>query len=163
MSAPTPTARLAPPGTKLEDPFPTTVAISGSANINLWELSVKPPGVDGGDGIDTSTMFNTVYHTMSPRVLKKITDCTGKHAYDPAVLPDIVAVINQPRSITVHFSTGQTWTFWGYLKSFTPSDNARVGSMPEADTVFVVTNEDPTTKTEEAPIYQAASGTGTGV
>lgn len=163
MAAPTPTARLAPPGRRLTDPFPTTIAIAGAANINLWETSVKPPGVDNGDGIDTSTMFNETYHTSAPRVLKKITDATGKHAYDPAVLPDIIAIIGVVKSITVHFSSGKTWTFWGYLKSFTPGDNAQMGSMPEADTVFVATNEDPNTGTEEAPVYHAAAGTGTGV
>lgn len=163
MAAPTPTARLAPPGLKMTDPFPTTIAIKDYANINLWETSIKPPGVDGGEGISTTTMLNEVWHTMSPRVLKKMTEASGKYAYDPAVLPNIVACINVVKEITVHFPSGKTWCFWGYLQKFLPGENAQMGSMPEADCTFIVTNEDPNTLTEEGPVYAAAVGTGTGV
>lgn len=163
MTAPTPTARLAPNGTKMDDPFPTTVCFAADPDVAFWEKSVKPPGVDGGDGIDTTTMFNEVYHTKASRVLKMLSNAGGKAAYDPAVLPMIVALINVETSITVHFPSGKTWTFYGYLKSFTPSENSFNGGQPEADFDIVVTNCDPTSRAEEAPVYAAAVGTGTGV
>lgn len=53
------TTRSAPGGTKLGDGFSTKIAFAADADVSLWEKTVTPPGVDGGDAVDTSTMHNT--------------------------------------------------------------------------------------------------------
>jgi hypothetical protein len=161
MAAPTPVARVAPVGTKLDDPFPTTMCFGVDPTIGLWEKTIKPPGLDGREPIDTTTMFNQKVVTKAPRVLIDTTNATGKYQYDPACLtPLLTTVLNKRGVITVWFASGASWCFYGYLQKFTPSENSDSTEPPMADIEVVQTNWDPVHNVEALPVYTASSGTG---
>lgn len=158
MAAPTPTTRGTPAGIKLKDGFSTKITFARNTTISLWEKAVKPPGVDGGDSIDQTTMHNTAWETMAPGTLKKLTQSTFTAAYDPNVYNQIVSHINIEDTITVTHPDGSTTAFYGYLKSFEPTEN-RIRAQPEAQCVIVPTNFDPSAKVEAGPATASVSGT----
>jgi hypothetical protein len=146
-----------PIGIKLHDGYQILIAFANNPAIGLWEKSVKPPGLDGGEKIDQTTMHNTVWMTASPQYLIGLTDGTSKVAYDPGAWDDIFEQVNANQSITVHFPDGSALAFFGYLKSFEPDDLVR-GTQPEATITVVVTNVDPTTCAESGPIMVPGNG-----
>lgn len=158
MAAPAPTVRQTPAGIKLKDGFPTKITIGLDPDISFWEKSVKPPGADGGDEIDQTTMHNVDVTTKAPQSLIDFTVCSGVAAYDPNILNQILATINMETTITLTFSDGSTWSFYGYLKIFDPQELTR-GVQPEANFEIVVTNWDPTNKVEAVPAVASVSGT----
>lgn len=157
MAAPSPTARSTPSGIRLDDGFSTKITFATDTNIELWERTVTPPGVDGGDAIDTSTMHNSAWRTFASRALKTLTDCTFTAAYDPACLTPIIALINVHTTITVTFPDGSTWAFFGFLRQFTPGDMSE-GAMPEATVTITPTNVD-SSMAEQAPVLASVAGT----
>lgn len=161
MAAPATTARVESSGLKQVAGFSTQIAFSLDANVAFWEQEVQPPGYDGGDKIETSTMFNTLYETFSPRTLIEITDTSVVAAYDPLVFTEIVSLINKAipdGAVTVHFPDGSTLDFFGYLKSFIPQALVK-GEQPKADIVIVCTNWDPTNSLEVGPVMTEVAGT----
>ncbi len=50
---------------RLDDGYQTLIEFAENPAIKLWEKSVTPPGIDGGDAIDTTTML----HGPSSRLL----------------------------------------------------------------------------------------------
>lgn len=145
-------ARQAPGGTRMDDGFSTLIALTGDPDISFWEKTVKPPGIDGGDAIETTTMHNVDWRSMAPRALKTLTDSDLTVAYDPAVYDQIVLQINVNQLITVHFPDGSELDFWGFLRVFEPQDNEE-GSQPEATINLTPTNID-AAGDEIAPNYK---------
>lgn len=158
MAAPTPTTRSTPVGIKLDDGFSSKITFAADPDISFWEKTLQPPGVDGGDAVETTTMHNVTYRTMGPRQLKTLTNSSSVVAYDPAVLTQIIALINVRTTITVTFPDGSTWAYYGFLKSFEPSD-LQEGEQPEATVEIVPTNFDPTNKVEAGPALASVAGT----
>ena len=158
MAAPATTARGAPPGYKMPDGFKTTIAFAKKANVNFWEKTVKPPSIEGGDKIDTTTMLNTAWRTSDARHLKTLSESTAMVAYDPDVLPEILTLVNNPGSITVHFPDNSTLDFYGFMSKFEIGDH-KEGEMPEATVTICPTNWDPVNFVEVGPVFTAASGT----
>ncbi len=158
MANPTTTARVAPTGIRLTDGFKSVVAFARDSNINLWEIEVTPPGADGGDKIETTTMHNTRRRTFAPRALITTTDGAMRVAYDPNVYTEILNIINEPGSITYHLPDGSTVDVWGFLKEFTP-DGLVEGSMPTANCVIVHTDTDPDDGSEAGPVVTSVAGT----
>ena len=156
--APPTTARGTPTGNAMTDGFPVKIACVNAPTISFWEKAVMEPGIDGGDPIPTSTMFNVKWHTAAPRVLLKSTDATGTAAYEPAVLTQILAQINVPQGWTVTFPNGDTYSWWGWLQSFVPDTNEE-GKQPEAKFKVNVSNVNPTSGAEEGPVLVSAGGT----
>lgn len=154
----TTTERQAPSGIKLDDGFSTLIAFAADPDVSLWEKTVKPPGLDGGDPIETSTMHNTALRTFASRSLKTMTDVTFTSAYDPKVYDQLLALINVEGSITLHFSNGDTLDFFGYLRLVDPQEISE-GEQPEAQCTIVCTNTDPSTGAETLPNYKTAAGT----
>ena len=159
MTAPTPTARGTPAGIPLQNSFPCKITLGTLTTVSFWEKEVQAPGYDGGDAIDTVTMFNTRYKTKARRALIEVTPMKGKAAYDPNVLEQIKTQINVAQTITKSWADGSTVAFYGYLKSFVPATETGDGTQPEADFEIVATNWDPVAKTEEAPVITYVSGT----
>ena len=162
MGAPASTNRTDPStvanARKLEDGYSTKVAFSRDSNIVLWEKTVTPPGIDGGDEIDTSTMFNTTWRTRVARSLKTLTPCSFTAAYDPSVYDEILGLINQDNgAVTVHFPDGSKLDFWGYLKNFQPNEHTE-GEMPTATVTIEATMLD-ASFAEQAPVLASVSGT----
>lgn len=159
MAAPTVTNRGTPAGERLPNGYQSFFAFSRNPTISLWEMELTPPGIDGGDPVQTSTQHNEEWETMAPAALKTLTEHEFTAAYDPRVYDDILDLINQPDSITNHFPDTSSLVYWGYLKSFEP-DSLSNGEMPQASCTIVPTNTDPTTGEEEPPVYTAGTGTG---
>ena len=149
---------LTPSGTFLEDGFPTKIAFSSNDNAALWEKTVTPPGYDGGDKINVTTMHNAAWRTFAARALKELTDSAFSAAYDPKAYNDLMSVINVEQTLTVHFPDGSTLAFYGYLKSFLP-DEVSEGEQPTATVEIVATNRNPSTGAEAGPTYTASTGT----
>jgi hypothetical protein len=152
MSAPAHTARIAPSGNRLDDGFSTIIAFEADPDIKFWEKAVTPPGFDGGDAIPTSTMHNETLRTFAAAALSTMTDASIRVAYDPAVYPQIRALINVEGAITVHFPAGDKLSFFGFLRTFEPDELAE-GAQPEATISITCTNQDPVTGDEEDPVY----------
>ena len=158
MAAPATTTRSTPLGKILEDGYSTKIAFARKADVSFWEKTVKPPGIDGGDPIDITTMHNTAWRTMVPRNLKTLTESTATVGYDPNVYNHIVELINQEGAITCHFSDGSKLDFFGYLRTFEPSDHSE-GENPEATITITPTHYDPTNDVEAAPVLTSIAGT----
>ena len=136
----TTSTRIAPTGVPLDDGHATKITFAADTNVTFWEKSVKPPGLDGGDAIDQTTMFNTVYRTTAPRALKTLTEVSCTAAWDPVCYTDILALININGWITIRFPDGTTLDFVGFLKSFEPGELVE-GTQPECTITVVPTNQ----------------------
>jgi hypothetical protein len=137
---------------------------SQDPDISFWMKTVTPPGIDGGDAVENTTMHNSTWRTFSPRALATLTEATFTAAYDPNVYYDIVGaggsggILNAEGSITVHFPDGSTLDFFGYLRMFEP-DALEEGSQPEATVTIQPTNWDPSAKVEAGPVMTEVVGT----
>jgi hypothetical protein len=158
MAAPSITHRQKPSGTRLDDGYQTLTTPSVDPNIEFWEKTVQPPGFDGGEPIDTTTMHNIRWRSMRPRVLIHMTPAKVKAAYDPRVYTDILAILNVQCSWSVHMPDASAIVFWGFLKDFEADANEE-GKQPEATLTIIPTNQDPGTHTEESPLYIPSTGT----
>lgn len=159
MAAPTPTARVAPTGIKLKDGYQALITFALDPNIEFWEKQVTPPGMDGGDPIDQTTMHNVDWRTSAPRALITLTNSSVTVAYDPTVYTACLNLINRETTITVTFSDGSTVAFFGFLKSFTPAAMVE-GTQPEATIEIVPTNFDNgAAKVESGPAVAGVAGT----
>lgn len=136
----TTTARGTPTGPYFEDGFQTLIAFAADPDVKLWEKTVKPPGVDGGDPIDITTMHNDDLRTSAPRSLKTLTQATMTVAYAGESYDQIMALINVNGWITAHLPDGSTYDFVGYLKSFEPNGHEE-GGFPLANCTIVPTNQ----------------------
>lgn len=157
-AAPSATVRVAPSGIKLKDGFSTKVTFATDTNLEIWEKTVKPPGIDGGDAIDQTTMHNTTWRTMAARQLKTLTEASSKFAYDPSCYTAFIALINVETTITKTFPDGSTLAFYGFLKMVEFDDLAE-GTQPEGTMTIVPTNFDPTNKVEAGPTITSVAGT----
>lgn len=163
MAAPATTARLNPSsaptnGIAFEDGYQALLAFNINPSVKIWEKTVKPPGMDGGDAIETSTMHNTTWRTFAPRSLKTLTEMTIKGAYDPDVKNDILLLINVRGSITLTYPDGSTEDFYGYLR-VADFDELVEGTHPEGTFTIQPTNWDPVNRVEAAPVLTEVAGT----
>lgn len=158
MAAPTPLARETPGGIMLDDGYQTLITLTVDPDISFWEKTVTPPGWDGGDPIETSTMHNTEVRTFSLRSLKTLTPVTLTAAYDPVALDQIRAVVNVETTVTVTHPDGSTIAFYGGLTKADPSDCAE-GAQPEITITIQPTNYDPVNHVEALPVVNEVAGT----
>lgn len=156
MAAPVATTRQTPSGIPLKSGHPTKITIALDPDISFWEVEVTPAGVDGGEFIDQTTMFNVTVVTKAEGDLVDITQSSGTAAYDPAVYSQIMSVINKPTTITERFKDGSTRAYFGYLRSFTPQSHTR-GQQPRAAFTIEATNWDGTA--EQIPVVVSVAGT----
>ena len=139
----------------LKDGFSTIIKLTG-ADVTFWEKAVTPPGLDGGEPIDITTMRNISVRTKSARDLYDVTPAALNVAYDPTVYDSIIAAININQSIVITFPDGGTLTWYGYLQKFTP-EALEEGKQPMAAISLVPTNI--TDDVETIPVMVAGSGT----
>lgn len=158
VTPPVATPRGTPTGIPLQDGFSTKITIAANTTVSFWEKTVKPPAIEGGDAIDTTTMFNVLWKTKAPRKLLEIPDFTITVAYDPVMYTAALSLVNVPSTITVTFPEGTTIAFYGYMKNFVPNDVSE-GVFPEASVTLVVTNYDNTGKGESGPVVVNVAGT----
>src|SRR5262245_13286396 len=102
------TVRGTPTGIKLDNGHSTKAAGSRNPTISFWEITVKPPPLEGGDPIPTTTMHNIQWRSKAPQALIDSGNCVITAAYDPGLYTDILAVLNVEDSWTVKFPDGST-------------------------------------------------------
>jgi hypothetical protein len=158
MAAPSPTPRVTPTANMLENGYQSLITLAADTDIELWEKSVTPPAIDGGDPIDITTQHNEDVVTMHPNALYTVADGQSVVAYSRNAYTSIIAIINVLTTITYRFPDGGTIAVFGFLRSFTPNEMVR-GSQPEATIVIVHSNLDPSDKSEQAMVISAAVGT----
>lgn len=162
MAAPTVSARVIPTGFKMPEGYPTTIAFAKNTALQFWEVTTQPPGLDGGEPVNNTTMLNSVWRTMRARRLKTLTPIKVTAAYDPDVLDGsinkIQGLINNEGSVTVIFPTTDSISFYGYLQKSEPAEN-KDGEMPLLTITVVPTNWDPVNNVEAGPVFTNASGT----
>lgn len=158
MAAPVATVRQTPAGIKLKDGYQALITFAADPDVSLWEKTVTPPGIDGGDAIEQTTMHNDEWRTMAPRALKTLTESSFMAAYDPACFTQLNNLINVETTVTVTFSDGSTLAFYGYLRSFEPAELTE-GEQPEATCNLTPTNFDPVNKVEAGPTVTSVAGT----
>lgn len=158
MGVPATTVRVTPVGVRLGDGYQSFVAFAADPNVSLWEIDVKPPGMDAGDAIDTTTMHNVRWRSKAARSLIDTTNASMEVGYDPVVIDQIIALIGVEGAITVKYPNDDTESFFGFLKSFEPNP-LKEGEFPTASCEIVCTNIDPADGTEAAPNYVTAAGT----
>src|SRR5262245_26376841 len=144
MAPPVASPRQPPAGIKIDDGYQTLVSFATAPDIAFWEKSITPPGLDGGDPIDTTTMHNIQWRSMAPRQLVSMTPFTMTAAYDPALYTTLLGLLNVNTTVTVLFPDGSTLAFFGFLRSFEPGELAE-GAQPTATINVVPSNQDPTT------------------
>lgn len=158
MAAPTTTTRQTPTGYKMPDGYQALITFARKPAIKFWERQVKPPGIDGGEPIQTTTMHNIKWRTMDTKHLMTLTEAQSVVAYDPEMYSDILTLINGPDSVTVKFSDNSKLAFYGYLSKIDFGE-LREGEMPEATITIVPTNWDYVNKVEADPVFTGSSGT----
>lgn len=172
MAAPVAAAARVNPSTNpdipLQDGHPTKVALNSAPGIAIWENNATPPGVDGGDPVDLTTFFNTVWRSFAPRQLRTMTEMRLVGLYDPVIwdedndTPDpgsnIIDATNRLDTITVFHPDGSTLAFFGYLRAFNPQEHVE-GTPPLAEMVIQPTNWDPVNDVEAGPAMVEAGGT----
>lgn len=157
MAAPVATSRGAPVGFMIENGFSSLITLSNDPTVELWELEVQPPGIDGGEPIDITTMHNIFYRTKRARSLIDLTSFTVVCAYDPAVFVVLRDQVNTEQTITVEWPSSQTLAFYGFIQlaEFAP---LVIGEFPQVTLTIVPTNYDHVNCVEAAPVF---AGTGT--
>lgn len=159
MAAPTHEDRVAPSGNvDLYDGFVAKITFDNDPNITFWEKSVKPPGLDGGEGIDRSTMFNLVYRTFHPGGLITVTNPTTKVAYCLQSFTDIIAIINDETTVTITVCDGSQMSFFGALQKFEP-DELVPNTHPEATITVLATMYDYVNNVESSFLITEVTGT----
>lgn len=156
MAAPTYTPRMTPSGAPLKDGYRSLITIAADSDITLWEKGITPPGQDGGEPIDQTTMHSQLWRQMAPRSLVTLTECTARCAYLPSSYQQLVDVLNVETTISVLFPNGWWMAFFGFMQSFAP-DELVEGTQPEATVTFMPTNWDYSGNVEAGPSF----GTGT--
>jgi hypothetical protein len=158
MAAPAITARVTPTDRKLHDGYQSLITFERDPDVAIWEKQITPPGLDGGEPIDQTTMHNLTVRTKAPRSLINYTDGQVMGAYSPDSYNQLLAMVNIPQSITITFSDGGTLSFYGYMRTFQPAA-IQEGSQPEATVGFVVTNWDYVNCLEVLPVIVEGTGT----
>lgn len=139
---------------RLDDGYQTLISFAADTDVLFWEKTVTPPGISGGGEIDTTVMANETYRTRKPKALITLTNSSLTVAYDPAVYPEIIALVNVNNLITITFPDGDTLAFWGWLDEFTPGESTE-GEQPTAEITIVPSNENDS-GVETAPVHTAA-------
>ena len=143
---------------QMDDGHSTLLIIDADPDICFWEKTVKPPGMDGGDPIDTTTMHNLTWRTMVSRSLVTMTPCNLTAAYDPEMWCYVPSLINSEGLMAVLFPNGDLLGFYGFLQSVEPQDHSE-GAQPECNIVIGITNNDPSDRSEWGPVWETSTGT----
>lgn len=123
----------------MKDGFSTVYSFADDSVVQFKEKEVTPPGVSAGGVIDTTTMQNAAWRTMTPKQLKTLTEASAVVVYDPAFLDEAISMVGSNQLITITFPDLSTWVFWGVLDEFTPGANVE-GEQPTADITIIPTN-----------------------
>jgi len=136
---------------RLDDGYQTLISFAADPTVLFYEKTVTPPGIDGGGEVDTTTMLNAAWRTRNSKALITLSNAGITVAYDPAVLPEIVNLVNVNNLITITFPDGDTCAFWGWLNTFTPNEHVE-GEQPTAEIEIIPSNQNDS-GVETAPVH----------
>jgi hypothetical protein len=143
---------------RIDDGHPTTISFASTPSgetLLFWEKEVTPPGLSGGGPNNTTTMRNSVWRTAAPKKLITMTAGSFVASYDPEALDQVLAMLNVKCLITITFSDGATYAFWGWLDQFTPGASVE-GEQPTATVTIEPANEN-SAAAETAPVLTPAA------
>lgn len=157
MAAPSATTRQTPTGYKMPEGYSAKITFASAPALQLWERDVKPPGLDGGEPIDTTTQHNNEWITMAFRSLKKLDMQNVVCAYDIDAWETIRGLVNRDDTITIRYPNGATLAFYGgcYKADFA---ELKIGEFPLVTLSIAATNED-SDGVEQSPVFTPAAGT----
>jgi len=138
---------------RLDDGFATIISFSNLPSVKLFEKEITPPGMTAGGAIDTTTMRNTTWRTMSPRNLKSLTPVTATVAYATEAIPELMSQVGINQECTITFPDASFIVFWGWIESFTPGAMSE-GEQPTATITIQPGNVDGD-GAETAPVYHS--------
>lgn len=159
MATPSHQTRSTPAQPPAKDGLSTKIALENDPDIEFWEVEVQPPGVDGGDEINMTTMHSVTWEVFRARQLKRLTPFTVRAFYAQDVYVSILAQVNNEQTMTVIHPDTDSTSFYGYMQRFIPQANVP-GQPPQADITFVPTQWDPDAGAEAGPLIGTAIGTG---
>lgn len=131
---------MPPAGIRERDGHSTIITFQLAPNLSLWEVRLKPPGIDFGGPINVTTMRNTAWRTRQPKKLKTLTAITGTCAYNADVYNQIIAMGPTVQQIVMTLPSGRTIAFYGWLDKFDPQENTE-GEQPTATFTIEPSNE----------------------
>jgi hypothetical protein len=127
---------MPPVGNKIGDGFPIILTFANNPTLALWWKTVKPPGMQGGEAVDDTSMYNVAYNTFNPRKLKKLTPVTSTAQWDEDQYNAYFDQINKNQLISVTFPSGRVIQFWGYLQNFDPNEMSEGNDTTAAVTIM---------------------------
>ena len=118
----------------------------------IEELAVKPPGVQGTGGKNTTNHANTAIQTKSPGKLAEITNIGGTCHFEKGALAGLMAQVQVNQLITITYPGGGSHAVYGWLEAFIPNDFV-ANQQPTASFTIIVGNRHSTTGAETLPVY----------
>lgn len=158
MAAPSATARQTPTGKPLQSGHPTKITLAIDPDISFWEKAVTPGGVNNGDKINITTMFNTRRRTFAPRPLIEYEDIKATCAYDPVILTQCDAACGVETTITVTHPDGSTEAHYGFLMSAVKGEHTE-GEQPTIEVTMCLSSWDSSADAEAGPTLTNVTGT----
>ncbi len=153
------TNRIEPPGRPFDEGFSCKIAFSADPDVSFWETVVGAPGLEGGDPVPLTTMFNQTYHTVSPRKLIRLTPFQVQGKFNVTTFDQLRALINDRDGwVSLNWPDDSRYSFPGYLKSFQPAQ-AQEGNPLEGTIEIVPTMQIDGVETD--PMTDEGTGTGT--
>lgn len=159
MSAPTASTRVPPSIPAMTNGFPIMLIFAEKPDVAFWNISITPPGVHGGDSIDTTTQENETWRTKAARILKELTNSKATANWHPEAYTDMKALCNKETSITILFPTSPQHgiVFWGYLKDGDPQEIEESSTDPPRIELEIVATmcdpNDPLRKEEDLVVF----------
>jgi hypothetical protein len=157
MASPVFVTRGNPTGIPWPNGYRTLIAFAIAPAVMFWEKSVKPPKVDGGKAIDTTTMLNVNFKTKRPSALIEVADLSVTASYDNALYNYIlINMLNVEGSICVTHPNGLQQAFFGWLMAADPTEN-KEGTQPDVKLDICVSNWDPINNVESGMIFKGGT------
>lgn len=135
----------------LEEGLGLRFTFAGGA-LAIEELAVKPIGVQGTGGKNTTNHANTAIQTKSPGKLPEITNPGGTCHFAKNALSGLMAQVGVNQLITCVYPGGGSHAFYGWLESFVPNDFV-ANQQPTAAFTIIVSNRHSSTGAETLPVY----------
>lgn len=154
----TPTARTDPAGIYLKNGWKALITVASKPDLEIWEIEVGAPGIDGGEPVDTTTQHNDILVTREPSSLIDLTPFDVLCAFDPIMYTRSITYVNKKDTLTVRFPDATTLAQYGWLQRLTAPRMIR-GQMPTMTVTFCPANQNPQTGAEEAFTLTNVSGT----
>lgn len=157
MSAPVPATRVPPTGKPMTNGFPIVIVFAAAPDVPFWEVKITPPGMDGGDPINTTTQHNVEWRTMAMRILKTLTNSKITANWNPSTYSAVKDLINKETTITIIFPTNprRSIAFFGGLKSAEPQEFDEQSTEPptiEMEIVAINCDPDDPNRVEQGPV-----------